>query len=50
MIGDTPMDFECAKNAQIEKTILVSTGQIDKKGLLKTCPCVVDCLSEIEIC
>lgn len=49
MIGDTPMDFECAKNAGIEKTILVATGQISKDELSKTSPYTVFDLSEIEI-
>lgn len=49
MIGDTPTDFECAKNAGIEKTILVATGQIPKEELSKTSPYVVNSLDEIEI-
>ncbi len=49
MIGDTPMDFECAKNAGIEKTILVATGQIEKQELLKTSPYALFGLDEIEI-
>lgn len=49
MIGDTQMDFECAKNAGIEKTILVATGQIEKKELLKTSPFSLNNLNEIEI-
>lgn len=34
MIGDAPMDYISAKNAEIEKTILVATGQI-KENMLK---------------
>lgn len=49
MIGDTPSDNLCAKKANIEKTILVSSGQIDKKELLKTSPFVVEDLKEITI-
>lgn len=49
MIGDAPMDYISAKNAGIKNTILVATGQIDSRNLLKTCDKVVNCLSEIEI-
>ena len=49
MIGDAPMDYLSAINSGIEKTILVSTGQIPKKELEKTSPYVVDDLLEIEI-
>lgn len=49
MIGDTPMDFECAKNAGIENTILVATGQINKDELLKTSLYALESLDEIEI-
>ena len=49
MIGDAPMDFLSAKNAGIENTILVSTGQIKKKELEKTSNYCVDSLDEIEI-
>ena len=49
MVGDAPMDYLAAINADVERTILVSTGQIDKEELLKTSPYVVDSLSEIEI-
>ena len=37
------------KNAGIEKTILVATGQIEAKDLLETSPYVVKNLAEIEI-
>ena len=49
MIGDSPTDFECAKNAGIEKTILVSTGQVEKNVLLETSQYVVESLAEIKI-
>ena len=49
MIGDAPMDFMSAKNADVENVILVSTGQLDKQELLKTCFNVVESLNEIEI-
>lgn len=49
MIGDAPMDYLSAKNANVEKTILVATGQIDSKELLNTSFYVVDSLKEIEI-
>ena len=49
MIGDAPMDYLCAKNSGIEKTILVATGQIETIDLLKTSPYAIDSLNEIEI-
>ena len=49
MIGDAPMDYLAAKNAGVEKTILVATGQIDADSLLKTSLYVVESLSDIEI-
>lgn len=48
MIGDAPMDYLAAKNAGVEKTILVATGQIDSASLLDTSPYVVESLSDIE--
>ena len=47
MIGDAPMDYISAKNAKINKTILVATGQIEKKDLLKISPYTIENLSEI---
>lgn len=49
MVGDAPMDYLAGKNAGIEKTILVATGQIETKDLLETSPYVVKNLAEIEI-
>ena len=49
MIGDAPMDYIAAKNAVVEKTILVATGQICKKELEKTSNYTVNNLSEILI-
>ena len=49
MVGDAPMDYLAGKNAGIEKTILVATGQIEAKDLLETSPYVVKDLAEIEI-
>lgn len=49
MIGDAPMDYISAKNAGIEKTILVSSGQIDETTLKETSKYTVSSLSEIEI-
>ena len=48
MIGDAPMDYISAKNAGIEKTILVSTGQISGEDLKKTSSYVVDSLKDIK--
>ncbi len=49
MIGDAPMDYISAKNAGIEKTILVSTGQIDALTLQKTSDFVVESLEKVTI-
>ena len=49
MIGDAPMDYIAAKNALVEKTILVATGQICKKELEKTSNYTVNNLSEVSI-
>lgn len=49
MIGDAPMDYIAAKNANIEKTILVATGQICKKELARTTNYTVNNLNEITI-
>ncbi len=49
MVGDAPMDYIAAKNAGVEKTILVATGQIDAPSLSSTSPYVVESLSDIEI-
>lgn len=49
MIGDAPMDYISAKNAKIEKTILVATGQLSIEDLSKTSNYVVSSLKEIEI-
>ena len=48
MIGDTPIDFESAKKAGIEKTILVATGQLTKNELCKISPYSLNSLSEIS--
>lgn len=49
MIGDAPMDYISAKNAGIENTILVATGQICAEELQQTSDFVVNILSEIEV-
>ena len=49
MIGDAPMDYISAKNAGIEKTILVATGQITKENLEKVTDFCVSSLDEIII-
>ena len=49
MIGDAPMDYISAKNAGIEKTILVATGQINLSALKNTSNFVLESLSEIKI-
>ena len=49
MIGDAPMDYISAKNAGIENTILVATGQIRAEELQQTSSFVVGSLSEIKV-
>lgn len=49
MIGDAPMDYISAKNAGIDYTILVSTGQLTTDELKKTSDFVVNSLAEIQI-
>ena len=49
MIGDAPMDYISAKNAGIDRTILVATGQISAKELYQTSEFVLNDLSELEI-
>lgn len=49
MIGDAPMDYISAKNANLKETILISSGQIDSYELKKITKYVLSSLSEIEI-
>lgn len=49
MIGDAPMDFYAAKNAGVNKTILVASGQICLKNLQEISDFSVKTLSEIQI-
>jgi phosphoglycolate phosphatase-like HAD superfamily hydrolase len=49
MIGDAPMDYISAKNAGIENSILVATGQICAEDLKQTTKFVLNDLSELEI-
>lgn len=49
MVGDAPMDYIAAKNGGVEKTILVATGQVDKKSLSETSPYVINSLDELRI-
>lgn len=48
MIGDAPMDSISAKNAGIEKTILVTTGQIGFDKLNEHSPFVLNSLKDIK--
>ena len=50
MIGDAPMDYISAKNANIEKTILVATGQIDVDELQTITLYTVNSMREVIIC
>ncbi len=47
MVGDAPMDYIAAKNAGVNRTILVATGQIEKDDLLKTSKFSLNSLDEI---
>ena len=49
MIGDAPMDYIAAKNAGINKTILVATGQISKEDLSQTSCYTLNSLKEVEL-
>lgn len=49
MIGDAPMDYISAKNAGIDRTVLVSTGQIKIEELQNVCEYVLGNLNEFEI-
>lgn len=48
MIGDAPTDYISAKNAGINNTILVATGQISAEELFKTSPYVLESLKELK--
>ncbi len=48
MIGDAPTDFISAKNAGIDKTILVATGQVSFEELSKTSPYVLKSLKDLK--
>ena len=49
MIGDAPMDYLAAKNADIKTTILVATGQIEREELQQYCSYSVNSLKEVYI-
>lgn len=49
MIGDSPTDMLSAKNAGIERTILVATGQVSLEELGKHSPYIVETLKDIRI-
>ena len=48
MIGDTPIDYQSAINANIENVILVSTGQIPVQELQKYSKYCVESLAQIK--
>ncbi len=48
MIGDAPMDYISAKNAGINKTVLVATGQISSTKLSEISPYVLETLKDIK--
>ena len=49
MIGDAPMDYISAKNAGIDRTILVATGQVGVNELKKVSEYTVNSLNELLI-
>ncbi|MBQ2870177.1 HAD family hydrolase [bacterium] len=49
IIGDAPMDYLAGKNAGIEKTILVATGQLSKEELSKTSIYSIESLKQVTI-
>ena len=49
MIGDAPMDYIAAKNAGVNHTILVATGQIEKEELQKTSCYSINSLEEVSV-
>ncbi|MBO5739427.1 HAD family hydrolase [bacterium] len=48
MIGDAPMDYISAQNADISKVILVSTGQVAYNDLAQISPFVVKSLEDVK--
>ena len=48
MIGDAPMDYISAKNAGVNRTILVATGQLTCDELSQTSEYVLKSLGELE--
>ena len=49
MIGDAPMDAISAQNAGVEKTILLTTGQVDAETLEDYSPYVLKSLKRLKI-
>lgn len=49
MIGDTPMDYWAAKNAGVERVILVASGQLTVSDLREFSSCVVENLGQVEV-
>ena len=47
MVGDAPMDYLAAKNAGVEKTILLPTGQITIEELKKNSEYTVESLAQL---
>ena len=48
-VGDAPMDYEMAKNANLKGSILVSTGQIPETKLKQLTDTTVQNLSEVIV-
>ena len=48
MVGDAPMDYISAKNAGIENTILVATGQVEATELRKYSSFIVETLKDVK--
>ncbi len=49
MIGDAPMDYQAAKNAGVEKTILVATGQLTVSELENISNYSIKTLNDLHI-
>ncbi len=49
MVGDAPMDYIAAKNAGVERTILVATGQVNKESLSESSRYTLNSLNNLLI-
>lgn len=49
MVGDAPMDYIAAKNAGVDRTILVATGQVKKESLSESSQYTLNSLNNLVI-